>query len=97
MITVWSYVGKWCRRRNYKMNAEDMNELAGLQEGLEYCNKVAELYYLHPEFLKNQAKVRGLYLKHLRKNGFSKKTAEKIVVNHFDVTVPDEEEVFSAN
>lgn len=40
------------------------------------------------------AKVRGMYLKSLRKQGFSRKMAEKIVYEHFDAYYPDEDYEF---
>lgn len=65
--------------------------ISDLKKEMIWVNKVAKLYLDNPEFLENQAKVRGLYLKSLRKQGFSKKTAELIVYDHFDL-LPDVQE-----
>lgn len=58
--------------------------LTELERDIMWANDVAELYYKHSKFLYNQAKVRGMYLKELRKSGFSKKTAELMVFAYFD-------------
>ena len=58
--------------------------LNNLERDIMWANAVAQLYYKHSDFLYNQAKVRGTYLKELRKNGFSKRTAELMVFAYFD-------------
>ncbi|TSA56195.1 hypothetical protein D4R42_04000 [bacterium] len=60
------------------------DELKGLKESMDWSNSVARIYLDNPDFLINMAKIRGMYYKALRKNGFSKKTAEIMVFSHFD-------------
>ena len=63
---------------------EKQQYLTELERDILWANSVAELYYRNTKFLYNQAKVRGMYLKELRKSGFSKKTAELMVFAYFD-------------
>jgi len=60
------------------------DEIKDLKDSMDWSSTVAKLYINNPEYLINQAKVRGHYFKALRKHGFSKKTAEKMVWAHFD-------------
>ena len=73
--------------RGNEIISEICNEdkIKELKDILIWGNQVAKLYMDNPDFLKNQAKVRGMYLKELRKYGFSRKMAEMIVYEHFDV------------
>jgi len=65
------------------------DKIKELKDILIWSNQVAKLYMDNPDFLINQAKIRGMYLKELRKQGFKRKTAEAIVFEHFDAINDD--------
>jgi len=65
--------------------------IEGFKYSMDEADAMAKVWIDNPYFLNNMAKVRGMYLKALKRSGFSRKMAEKITFEHFDGYYPDSE------